>query len=57
MLESVGEVWESVLECGAGVGCVGKHGKVCLGCGERCETCVGVRRGEKYGQRWGCEKM
>ena len=46
VLENVGEVWESGLECGGGVG---KHGEVCLGCGK----CVGVGRGEKCGQRWG----
>ena len=45
VLENVGEVWESVL----GVGSVGKHGEVCLGCGK----CVGVGRGKKCGQRWG----
>ena len=38
VLENVGEVWESVLECGGGVG---KHGEVCSGCGERCGKCVG----------------
>ena len=54
VLENVGEVWESVLECGGGVGCVGKHGEVCLGCGK----CVGMGRGEeKCGQNGGCGKM
>ena len=31
-------MWESVLECGGGVGSVGKYGEVCLG------KCVGVGR-------------
>ena len=33
VLENVGEGWESVLECGGGVGSVEKHGEVCLVCG------------------------
>ena len=58
VLKNVGEVWESVLKCGGGVGSVGKHREVCLGCGERCGKCVGVGRGkEKCGQRWGCDKV
>ena len=42
---------------GGGVDSVGKHGEVSLGCGERCKKCVGVRGGEKCGQRWECGKM
>ena len=49
VLENVREVWESVLECGGGVGSVGKHGEMCLRCGK----CVGVGRDEENcGQRW-----
>ena len=49
VLENKGEVWESVLECGGGVG---KRGEVCLGCEKRFGKCVRVGRGkEKYGQR------
>ena len=44
---NVREVWESVLECGGGVG---KHGEMCLGCGK----CVGVR---SVGRGGGCGKM
>ena len=50
VLQNVGEVWESVFECGESVGSVGKLGEVCFGCGK----CVEVGRGEeKCVQRWG----
>ena len=49
----------SALKSGVGVDSVGKHGEVCLGCGEKCGKCVGVGRG--VGRCWKrskeCEKV
>ena len=64
VLENVGEMWESVLKCGGGVGSVGKHGVCVWGVGRGVGSVLGweeVRRSGGVGRCWErsreCEKV